>query len=506
VNAGILAISNNAALGPGLLTLGGGTLQVLGNLSGRTMALAANSTLDAQAGTTAGLQVIGTTTGSEGLTKTGEGLVVLSGTPTNSVGDLFVAQGLVRITNGTVTVRATQGNSKIDLGGNVEVAVGGTLTITNGANAWFPLGDTGGTSNTLTIAGGSVNILNNWGIEAPRNGSAVLTINSGSMTVNDLGGVGLILGDQVASETGTLNLNGGTLTVNQLRAFNGVNTFYLNGGTLRPIGANANFFPSSTALTTEVRNGGAIVDTSGLNVSIGEPLDHSSVPGDNVIDGGLTKIGNGTLNLNAVNTYTGPTIIHAGALGGTGAVAGALINNATLAPGSGNIGTLTVGGNLTLSGSSTNTFEVNGSTLAQDVIVAGSGVTYGGVLNVVPSGTFTSGQSFVLFSGAGATNAGNFASVIGSPGSGLGFTFTNGVLSVIAAGPGGPVQLTNSYGGGTLSLSWPAGQGWRLQMQTNSLAVGLRTNWVYLTDGSVSSTNIAVDATKPTVFFRLVNP
>jgi hypothetical protein len=43
-------------------------------------------------------------------------------------------------------------------------------------------------------------------------------------------------------------------------------------------------------------------------------------------------------------------------------------------------------------------------------------------------------------------------------------------------------------------------------MQTNSLSTGLNTNWTYVTDGSVSSTNITVDATKPTVFFRLVYP
>ena len=58
-------------------------------------------------------------------------------------------------------------------------------------------------------------------------------------------------------------------------------------------------------------------------------------------------------------------------------------------------------------------------------------------------------------------------------------------------GPSGPASLTNSYDAGThtLSLSWPAGQGWRLQMQTNSLSTGLSTNWTYITDSSVSSTN-----------------
>ena len=56
-------------------------------------------------------------------------------------------------------------------------------------------------------------------------------------------------------------------------------------------------------------------------------------------------------------------------------------------------------------------------------------------------------------------------------------------------------------------MQWaPAGQGWRLQSQTNALATGLSTNWVYVTDGSVSSPNITVDPTKPTTFFRLLYP
>jgi autotransporter-associated beta strand protein len=78
--------------------------------------------------------------------------------------------------------------------------------------------------------------------------------------------------------------------------------------------------------------------------------------------------------------------------------------------------------------------------------------------------------------------------------------------AVIPPAAPSPTLLTNSYDGATLSLSWPAGQNWRLQEQTNTLGVGLRTNWVYVTDTSVSSTNITVDKTKPTTFYRLVYP
>jgi hypothetical protein len=96
--------------------------------------------------------------------------------------------------------------------------------------------------------------------------------------------------------------------------------------------------------------------------------------------------------------------------------------------------------------------------------------------------------------------------VVGSAGSGLAYSFNDGVLSVVTAGPSGSSQLTNSVAGGgtTLSLSW--GSGWKLQMQTNNLATGLSADWIYITDGTLTSTNITIDATKPAVFYRLVYP
>jgi hypothetical protein len=77
---------------------------------------------------------------------------------------------------------------------------------------------------------------------------------------------------------------------------------------------------------------------------------------------------------------------------------------------------------------------------------------------------------------------------------------------VVTGGPTAAGTITNSYHAGVLSLAWPAGQSWRLQAQTNSLSKGLSTNWVYVTDGTVSSTNITLDPTKPTMFYRLTYP
>jgi hypothetical protein len=102
-----------------------------------------------------------------------------------------------------------------------------------------------------------------------------------------------------------------------------------------------------------------------------------------------------------------------------------------------------------------------------------------------------------------------------------GTTYTNGVFNStnsanLIAGTGSllvdyqlivPRRLESlSYSGGVLHLSWPAGEGWKLQRLTTSLTGEVDTNWSDITDGSISSTNIPVDLTLPWAFFRLMHP
>jgi hypothetical protein len=63
-------------------------------------------------------------------------------------------------------------------------------------------------------------------------------------------------------------------------------------------------------------------------------------------------------------------------------------------------------------------------------------------------------------------------------------------------------------GGDTVQLSWPSDHiGWRLQEQTNSLSTGLGTNWVTMSDSSVTNQLfIPINPANGSVFFRLVYP
>ena len=70
------------------------------------------------------------------------------------------------------------------------------------------------------------------------------------------------------------------------------------------------------------------------------------------------------------------------------------------------------------------------------------------------------------------------------------------------------VAMNAASAAGQLQISWPADHaGWQLQSQTNSLAVGLSTNWVNVAGST--QTNLLLlplDTVDGTVFFRLVRP
>jgi fibronectin-binding autotransporter adhesin len=68
------------------------------------------------------------------------------------------------------------------------------------------------------------------------------------------------------------------------------------------------------------------------------------------------------------------------------------------------------------------------------------------------------------------------------------------------------VTVTNN--GTAVNLSWPADHtGWQIQIQTNSLATGLFTNWVTLVGTElVNSTNLPINPSNGSVFYRMYHP
>jgi autotransporter-associated beta strand protein len=272
--------------------------------------------------------------------------------------------------------------------------------------------------------------------------------------------------------------------------------------------------------------------------------------------GGLTTITSGTLTLTNVNTYSGDTVVSNGTLvlSGSGSLAssnilvlaGAVLNAAgrtnqtltlngsqtlsgfgtitgavssasgsTVAPGSGStLGMLTVSGNAALAG--TSLMMLNESAATNDVLAVGGSLALGGTLNVPnQSGTFTTNDTFRLFTAAGGISGAFNAIVPATPGSGLGWNTntltTDGVLRIVASVNATPTNIIATVSGNTLALAWPSDHtGWRLQVQTNAPGTGLNPNpaaWVTV-PGSAGTNreSITVDPSQGTVFYRMVYP
>ena len=102
--------------------------------------------------------------------------------------------------------------------------------------------------------------------------------------------------------TGPVNMNGGLIRAAALNNLGNGTSLNFNGGGLQFAAA---FDPSVRTMTFQA--GGATLDTQTYNITLGNPIGNSG-------SGGLTKLGTGKLTLNALNTYSGNTIIKGGTL------------------------------------------------------------------------------------------------------------------------------------------------------------------------------------------------
>jgi hypothetical protein len=69
-------------------------------------------------------------------------------------------------------------------------------------------------------------------------------------------------------------------------------------------------------------------------------------------------------------------------------------------------------------------------------------------------------------------------------------------------------NITFTASSGSLTLSWPSDHtGWRLQTQTNTLSVGLGTNWFDIPGATATNLmTLPVNPANASVFYRLVFP
>ena len=401
----------------------------------------------------------------------------------------------------------------------------GTLVVTNqvavskisgGSARWSILQVNGGNFTALDTANGIVVAQNN-GVAC--NGE--FYISGGVATV---GKVAFGAASDTAGGNGFLILNNASLYVGsggivQPNTAGFASTVSLNGGTL---GAYADW---SSALPMQLNGTSVTIKTADIT-----DVAHTITLSGNLSGGSsLTKTGNGTLVLGGTDTYNGPTtnaagtllvtnsltsdlIVNGGTLGGNGTIAGnaTLNSGAILNAGFGNVGILNFGGTLTLSATSTNLFAVTtAGGVSNSVSVTGTLTPNSSVIKIT-SGTALGVGTYTLFSHSGSVSGSFNATPVFdvTPAATASIVDTGSQIQLVIGtpGPSGPASITNSISGSTLSLTWPAGQGWRLVSQTNSLSTGLTTSWNTVPGVSDGSATITVDPTQPTVFYELVYP
>lgn len=479
--------------------------------------------------------------GSIALVKDGAGNQTLAGTNTYS-GGTTINSGLLRVGNGDTNPSAGLGTGPVaivDSAATLEFNLVGTNTFTNSISG----------AGQLQLANNNLNLI-------------LVNSNSFSGTVNVLAGsLWIKNGKSLGAGPKNVNVSNGTAGNSQLHLdgsagnittdpnidfylsnvsgnlFNEAGSNTISGNIYLPYGGGAAYVISKSGFLTMSGNLASDGVANGRILQLGGPGNglFSGGASDNAQTlGGITKVDSGTWTVSGVSTTIGTLNANGGKLiftgqwvGGPAAVnsggtlvGSGLVSNLTVnvggkfVPGDfGSVGTFTVSNLMTLSGAMYVSINKSLSQPNSKVVVINTGATNlvansGSsvvISNLGPN--LVTGDTFQLFN-QGVTN-GDLVTITGP----TGVQFTNnlavdGSISVLSAGVTNPTNITSQVVGNQLIVSWPADHtGWHLQVQTNSLAVGLGSNWFTIpgTEAGNSFTN-DINKSNGAVFYRLISP
>ena len=433
------------------------------------------------------LTLSGVVSGSNDLTKTGDGIAILSATNTYT-GDTTISAGTLRVSGSlnsytdvsvssgaTYDIDASDTISSLSGAGTIDIANSQTLTAGNsnntnvsgviqGAGGYTKVGtgtQTLSGANTYTgttaINGGVIKVTGslsnstavNVGSSGQYNVEASDTIASieGSGTIDIASSQVLTAGDSNNKTfSGVIQSAGGyTKAGSGIQTLSGANTYtgstIINAGTLKVTGslsdstavrlASGATYDVDATDTVGSLSGAGTVDIASSQVLTAGNSSNQTLSGVIQGDGGYTKAGSGTQTLSGTNTYTGATTINAGTLTVTG-----LLSNST---------SVTV--------ASGATYDVD----ASDTI---SSIAGAGTIDIANSQTLTAGNS---------ANTEISGSIAGSGG------FTKAGTGILT------LSGTNSYNGtttinaGTLKVTGSL---------SNSTAVNVGSSGTYDVDAS----------------------
>ncbi|QQE12265.1 autotransporter-associated beta strand repeat-containing protein [Planctomycetota bacterium] len=412
MSAGVLTVGGDDAIGDGTLTVSG-TSKLNASISSVTLDNAITLNDDLTISGNNDLTLTDVIFGTGVLTKEGSGTLTLSGTNTYSGG--------TNISGGTIIVSG--GNAIGDIG-----IV--TLADVSGATLQLNADETVGSLAGGGSMGGEVNLQ-----------GYTLTVGDANDTTFDgvISGTGGLVkqGDGALTLSGTNTYSGSTNIAGGTIIVSGSNTISDSGSvTLADVsGATLQLADDETigSLTGGGSTGGE-VKLQSYTLTVGDEND-TTYAGVISGTGGLVKQGDGTLIFsNSDNIYTGGTTVNEGILiingnmasanmnvangamlAGVMSLAGNYNNAGTISPGN-SIGTVTVGGNLTLTDTSIYDMEIEstaGAGVGNDLIDVGGTADVDGTLNIISISGYTpnGGDTFTILEADGGVS-GEFSTIL----------------------------------------------------------------------------------------------
>lgn len=533
VSGGVFEFTAPSTYSGGTIVASGATLEIAGTTPGSTPGtggiIASNGAVFAMPTATSISAAIGNTI----TTVNNAQVEFTSGETANSWTGLFV---------GSTTATNLFANANMTIGGNgnaVETFTNflGTVLVTNGNVRSFGTLN-GGNNTTFDFIDGGGWFMRDGGATFVHFGTLwsdttanIANITNPSTTNTPAGDGNYIIGEAnvdsvysgsitgsnniIKAGTGTLVFNyGSSIFTNTIPTFPtptviigyGSNAMTYTGSTVVSNGVLALIVPTvlSNSCIITLATPSAVLDVSSMG-SISNQLDSDEVTITNQI---VTT--NSTLELDITPAQNTPQTLN-----GVGTLKGNLLTDVgtLLTPGL-PTGNLTVATNATLNGAVIMDLDTTNAATNSELSAASFTINSPATLTVTNIGPgLINGSTFKLFN-HGVSGFGSVILPAKDPTGGTNYVWQNdlastGTITLTSGGVAPPplvgAKIGFTFSNGVLSLSWPSGfLGQTLQVQTNSLKVGINTNWFDVPNtASVLSTNITVNPANGTVFYRL---
>jgi autotransporter-associated beta strand protein len=230
--------------------------------------------------------------GSLSLAKLGDNSLLLTGSNTYSGNTEAVA--------GVLTVGMPASLPGYNSSGKISVDPGATLAVRAGAAAgeWTSSQIDTLLANATFNTDSNSNTVSYFGIDTTGGPFSYGSVIGGTQGLNKLGSNTLTL-TGANTFTGPVNFTSGLINATALNNLGAGSELDFNGGGLQ---FNGVFDPSTRTMSFQAD---AIIDTQGLTITFANPIGNGG-------DGGLTKMGTGTLILTGANTFNGAVNFNAG--------------------------------------------------------------------------------------------------------------------------------------------------------------------------------------------------